>query len=305
MTEIKGLIYGTYPKNDELRIKIGRWERGVIKGQEIEAEISREKKVKTELFRNTGSDYTDPLFNWYDIFRPFTCATDGIAPGPLTRYKETNTFYRLPEVDHVGRMKVNPSEFNEIEENPPLPLFQGNSDPNYFAFFPSPFSFFKMSKVKEEATVDQFTKGMISIYSDIMKSYGFKNALLFESLPYQGEDLSLLLPFIEKFRTILVTEGNLKFADFTPLGKKLHSIAVTPEDRNMEIATKHSSIPGIRAIDSHNTKIEEPGAVKQNALDEAEKTGADSIYVTFNDYLDFLPDSIAAKKLEMIKGVIN
>ena len=24
----------------------------------------------------------------------------------LTRYRETNTFYRLPEVDHVGKMKV-------------------------------------------------------------------------------------------------------------------------------------------------------------------------------------------------------
>jgi 5-methyltetrahydropteroyltriglutamate--homocysteine methyltransferase len=305
MTEIKGLIYGTYPKNDELRIKIGRWERGVLKGPEIEKEISGEKKLKTELFRSTGSDYTDPLFNWYDIFRPFTCATDGIVPGPLTRYKETNTFYRLPEVDHIGRMKVNPSEFNEIEENPPLPVFQKNSDPNYFAFFPSPFSFFKMSKVKEDFTLEKFTSGMISIYSDIMKSYGFKNTLLFESLPYQGEDMSLLLPLVEKFRTILVTEGNLKFADFTPLGKKLHSIAATTEDGNLEIAARHSGIPGIKIIDAHNTKIEDPKAVKQTALEEAKKAGLNSIYVTFNDYLDFLPDSIASKKLEMIREVIN
>jgi len=305
MTEIKGLIYGTYPKSDELRIKIGRWERGALKGAEIEREISAEKKLKTDLFISTGSDYTDPLFNWYDIFRPFTCATEGISPGPLTRYKETNTFYRLPEVDHVGRMKINPSEFNEIEENPPLPMFQRNSDPKYFAFFPSPFSFFKMSKIKEDVTLEKFTAGMISIYSDIMKSYGFKNTLLFESLPYQGEDMSLLSPLIEKFKTILVTEGNLKFVDFTPIGKKLYSIAATSEDRNLEIASKHSIVPGIRIIDSHNTKIEDPKTVKETAVKEAEKAGLDSIYVTFNDYLDFLPFSIAAKKLEMIKGVTN
>ena len=305
MTEIKGLIYGTYPKSDELRIKIGRWERGVLKGQEIEREISGEKKLRTELFRSTGSDYTDPLFNWYDIFRPFTCATEGISPGPLTRYKETNTFYRFPEVDHVGRMKVNPSEFNEIEANPPFPMFQRNNDPNYFAFFPSPFSFFKMSMIKEDLSLEKFTAGMISIYSDIMKSYGFKNALLFESLPYQGEDMSLLLPFVEKFRTILVTEGNLKFADFTPITKKLYSIAASTEDRNMEIASKHSIVPGIRVIDSHNTKIEDPKTVRETVIEVAEKAGVDSIYVTFNDYLDFLPFSIAAKKLEMIREVIN
>ncbi|WP_393970925.1 hypothetical protein OXIME_001169 [Oxyplasma meridianum] len=305
MTEIKGLIYGIYPKSDELRIKIGRWERGVIKGAEIENEISNEKRLKTELFKNTGSVYTDPLFNWYDVFRPFTCATEGISPGPLTRYRETNTFYRLPEVDHVGRLKVNASELNEIEANPPLPIFQKNSDPDYFVFFPSPFSFFKMSKVNEEITLEKFTDGMISIYSDIMKLYGFKNVLLFESLPYQGEDMSLLLPLIKKFKTILVTEGNLKFADFDPLAKNLQTIAATPEDENMEIAAKHSIVPGIKTIDSHNTKIEDPKTVRETALKAAEKAGVDSIYVTFNDYLDFLPSSIASKKLEMFREVIN
>lgn len=305
MTEIKGLIYGIYPKNDELRIKIGRWERGVLKSRDIEREISQVKEEKISLFKSTGLDYTDPLFNWFDIFRPFTTATHGIVPGPLTRYRETNTFYRLPEVDHVGKMKVNPSEYSEIEANPPLPLFQKNSDPNYFAFFPSPISFFKMSKVNPELSLETFTSGMLSIYSDIMKTYGFKNALLFESLPYQGEDMSVLSPFINRFKTILVTEGNLKFADLTPLENRFCSIVVTPEDMNLEIAAKHSSVPGIRLIDSHNTRIEDPAAIRKEAEESAKKAGSGSIYVTFNDYLDFLPDSIATKKLNMLKEVIN
>jgi len=305
MTEIKGLIYGIYPKNEELRIRIGRWERGVLKARDIDNEINREKEQKTSLFRNSGSCYTDPLFNWFDIFRPFTTTIDGITPGPLTRYLETNTFYRLPEIDHVGRMRPDPSAFSEVEENPPLPLFQKNSDPDYFAFFPSPISFFKMSKVNPELSIEKFVSGILSIYSDIMKTFDFRNALLFESLPYQGEDMSLLSPFINKFKTILVTEGNLKFADLKPLENRIYSIAATIEDTNVEIAAKNSSVPGIKIIDSHNTRIEEPAAIREEAEKAAKKAGSGSIYVTYNDYLDFLPDSIAAKKINLLKEVMN
>ena len=59
--------------------------------------------------REAGLDYlSDGLLNWQDIFRPFDEAARGLEPGPLTRFLNTNTFYRrtlhvLSDAGVVGR----------------------------------------------------------------------------------------------------------------------------------------------------------------------------------------------------------
>jgi 5-methyltetrahydropteroyltriglutamate--homocysteine methyltransferase len=36
------------------------------------------------------------MLTWQDLFRPLLEASDGLEPGPLTRFLDTNTFYRAP-----------------------------------------------------------------------------------------------------------------------------------------------------------------------------------------------------------------
>jgi methionine synthase II (cobalamin-independent) len=47
------------------------------------------------------------LVSWEDLFRPFVSAWGGITAGALTRYFETNTFYRQPHV--TGELRGTPA----------------------------------------------------------------------------------------------------------------------------------------------------------------------------------------------------
>src|SRR5687767_6967054 len=59
--------------------------------------------------REARLDYlSDGLLNWQDIFRPFGEAALGLAAGPLTRFLNTNTFFRAPAVTEEAPKLVEP-----------------------------------------------------------------------------------------------------------------------------------------------------------------------------------------------------
>ena len=59
--------------------------------------------------REARLDYlSDGLLNWQDIFRPFGEAARGLAAGPLTRFLNTNTFFRAPAVTEEAPKLVEP-----------------------------------------------------------------------------------------------------------------------------------------------------------------------------------------------------
>ena len=39
------------------------------------------------------------MLRWQDVFRPLVEARDGLETGALTRFLDTNTFYRAPQRD--------------------------------------------------------------------------------------------------------------------------------------------------------------------------------------------------------------
>lgn len=48
-----------------------------------------------------------PMNRWLDLFRPFTQIVDGLEAGPLTRFAETNTFFRAPVQTAPLRLREN------------------------------------------------------------------------------------------------------------------------------------------------------------------------------------------------------
>ena len=96
--------------------------------------ITEEKDQFYKMMRVNKVDYyTDPLFNWQDIFRPLVASIDGISLGPLTRYFETNTFYRKPIVNEVGNVK-NSLDVDGSEYNIPGPVYKPTEFDGYMTF---------------------------------------------------------------------------------------------------------------------------------------------------------------------------
>ena len=99
MPEIKSYAPGIYARSETLV----QATRDLDRGRTTEAAVQDQREADLRSFldaqREAGLDYlSDGLLNWQDIFRPFDEAARGLEPGPLTRFLNTNTFYRAPAV---------------------------------------------------------------------------------------------------------------------------------------------------------------------------------------------------------------
>lgn len=303
MVKIETHIYGIYPKTEDLRKKINRWERGKLETKEIAETLEREKDIYYDLIAQAGTgSFTDPLFNWYDILRPVALLS-GAELGPLTRYKETNTFYRLPEYQSVSGPTKNPLEHGELDSNPPLPLYRKPDSEGFSLFLPSPLTLLRMSELREGLSRDAFLKGIIPVYLEICKAYGAKNITFFEAFPYIDDDsLSFLDSFTGDYRVYLITEGVLSENLFKGLKSKPYSV-VTGDEGSFRVAADVSEAPGFKLVDAHNTKLENVSEIRKKAEKLASGSKSDKIVVANSDYLDFLPREIADRKVKILSEI--
>lgn len=304
MAEILKLTYGTFPKTEKLRVRIGRWERKILSAKELEALIQEETDQFQKLARDSGiSAFTDPLFNWYDIFRPISLLSGGIELGPLTRYGETNTFYRLPEVRGELSLTASPDMYLELKENPPLPLYHIDQGPDQLAFVPGPVTFFHFCGNIAGNNFEAFSEKLGKLYGKLLSSFRFQKVLVFESVPLGQHNLGQFFKSVDPENVILVTTGKLEEKTLETAGKKFHSVVTNAEKENLKAAAGHSSIPGLALIDAHNTKLEDPKAITEKINALGKEHYISKFYVTHSDYLDFLPRKIAEKKVQLIGKV--
>ncbi len=99
MPEIKCYTPGIYARSEELVQVTRDLDRGRTTQEAVEERREADLRSFLDAQREAGLDYlSDGLLNWQDIFRPFDEAAQGLEPGPLTRFLNTNTFYRAPAV---------------------------------------------------------------------------------------------------------------------------------------------------------------------------------------------------------------
>ena len=301
MTEILKLTYGIYPKTEKLRIRIGRWGRGIMGAGELEELIAHETHEFQDSARKAGvTAFTDPLFNWYDIFRPLSVLAEGIELGPLTRYGETNTFYRLPEIRGDLALKKNTAVYGEIEDNPPLPLYHVDQGDDQLAFVPGPETFYHFCGNIKGESFEEFSKELGTYYKSVLSKFRFRKTFVFESVPLEHSGLSSFYSSIRPQDTILFTVGNLDGSILSSAGARFHSVVTKTADGNFSVAKEYSEIPGLALVNAHNTKLEDGKDLKTRLEAAAEKHGLDRLYLTHTNYLDFLPRQIADRKLDLI-----
>ena len=99
MPEIKAYAPGIYARSEELVQATRDLDRGRTTEEAVEEQREADLRTFLETQREARLDYfSDGLLNWQDIFRPLGEAARGLEPGPLTRFLNTNTFYRAPVV---------------------------------------------------------------------------------------------------------------------------------------------------------------------------------------------------------------
>ena len=100
MPKIKAYTPGIYARSEELVQATRDFDRGRATQEAVEKQQKEDLRNFLEVQREAGLDYlSDGMLNWQDIFRPLDTAAQGLHPGPLTRFLNTNTFFRAPAVE--------------------------------------------------------------------------------------------------------------------------------------------------------------------------------------------------------------
>jgi 5-methyltetrahydropteroyltriglutamate--homocysteine methyltransferase len=302
--EIETLVYGIYPKSEKLRRIISRYERNQVSTSDLALEFQAEKEEIIKRLTSLGINYfSDPILNWYDLFRPLALILEGTYLGPLTRYRETNTFYRIPIINDISRKKVSYEKLFEGKENPPTELFSPPVSNRHLAILPGAHSFYGMSEVRDGITEKAFSEHISEMYSSILEKYGYTGAVIYDPLEYGDSSLEYLNPLMEKYSIYLVTSGKLRRQNFARTNGKLASVIVDPSRDNYALAAEQSEIPGLKVIDTGNTLIETNRIIADAISDSVGNEKIGKIIIANNESLDFLPRQVADRKVSFMSGL--
>jgi 5-methyltetrahydropteroyltriglutamate--homocysteine methyltransferase len=109
LLEIKAYAPGIYARSEELVQATRDLDRDRATAEAVEERREADMRSFLDAQREARLDYlSDGLLNWQDIFRPFDEAARGLAAGPLTRFLNTNTFFRAPAVTEEAPKLVEP-----------------------------------------------------------------------------------------------------------------------------------------------------------------------------------------------------
>jgi 5-methyltetrahydropteroyltriglutamate--homocysteine methyltransferase len=88
---------GIYPRSEALVQATRDLDRGRTSAEAVDEQVQRDLDELVRVQQEAGLDLlADGLLRWQDLFRPLLEGSDGLEPGPLTRFLDTNSFYRAP-----------------------------------------------------------------------------------------------------------------------------------------------------------------------------------------------------------------
>ncbi len=91
-------VSGNLPRPQELIAKTRAYDRAKLSEDELEAAYLEATELVIE--GQAGLTHiSDGLLKWQDLLRPFTQGLGGVTVGPMARWFNNNTFYKVPVVD--------------------------------------------------------------------------------------------------------------------------------------------------------------------------------------------------------------
>jgi len=112
---------GIYPRSEQLVQATRDLDRGRTPQQAVDEQVEGDLAELVSVQQQAGLDLlTDGMLRWQDLFRPLLEASEGLETGALTRFLDTNTFYRAPHATTAA------------------PKLAGSLDERYVAPLPGP-----------------------------------------------------------------------------------------------------------------------------------------------------------------------
>jgi 5-methyltetrahydropteroyltriglutamate--homocysteine methyltransferase len=105
VAELQAFAPGIYPRSEALVQATRDLDRGRTTPEAVDEQIERDLAELISAEQAAGLDLVaDGMLRWQDHFRPLLEAAEGLETGALTRFRDTNTFFRAPKATGEPRL---------------------------------------------------------------------------------------------------------------------------------------------------------------------------------------------------------
>ena len=315
MQVLAGLT-GPYPRPETLVSATRDLDRGRTSAEAVESLYRSTEDAVLALERRLGFEsVTAGFLRWPDLFRPFAETWEGVAVGPLTRWLETNTFFRQPILLAPPHRVP-----GALAARLPPPL---RPDPRSArVLLPGPYTFAGVSENRsgdaDEAVVHRLGR-MLSEEVRELRAAGFGSFLFSEPLlvvrPPEGPRAEAVVAGYRAIQTalnggtsIVWTYGAdaapaLPLLDRLPVSVVGIDLADTDIDRLPE-GPQRAGL-GLGVIDSRTTLGEDPGEVARVVRAAYERRRPPGVTLGPGGPLDLLPWEPATRKISVLPAVVK
>ena len=284
---MKAFAPGIYPRSEALVQATRDLDRGRTSPEAVAEQTGRDVEELLAVQRAAGLAYvSDGMLGWQDLFRPLAEAAKGLDARPLTRFLDTNTFYRAVLVDGDPQLEA------------PLPAPDLPAG-EWVGTLPSPLAFSRAAR--DEVSAQKLAANVLAPQVQAWTDAGAALIVLSEPFAAREGDAGELVRALDELPAGPVTL-QLPFADASAILPALADASVLAIGIDF-YATSLDAVPtgfpkGILAgvIDARSSALERRDEIGR-FVDELVSREPDGIYLTPNSDLQFVPEPIAREKL--------
>jgi 5-methyltetrahydropteroyltriglutamate--homocysteine methyltransferase len=286
--DLKAYAPGIYPRSEALVQATRDLDRGRTTPEAVDEQVERDLRELVSVQEQADlALLSDGLLRWQDLFRPLAERSEGLDARPLTRFLDTNTFFRAVLVDGEPRL-------TEAVPAPDLPAGK------WLATLPAPAAFSRAAggEVSAQALAANVLAPQMQAYAQagcarvvLADPFLARDGHVGEAVAALSElphevPLVLQLPFGDADPVL----GRLAEAPVEAIGVDFYSTSLdgVPEDYPKEI------MAGV--IDSRSSALEDPAQIRAFAKDLLERKPA-GLSLSVNGDLQFVPETIAREKI--------
>jgi len=304
-------LTGSLPRPEQLVDASRQFDRGRLSEDALEDNLTNSTRAVIELqIQNRLDLLVDGQLSWQDLFRPFSELFNGIDLGTLTRWFDNNTFYRVPIIrDKVSRSKV---AFARYYCDNLMPKWARSK-----AIMPGPYTFAKLSENAAYPSLADLVDDLAHSLSDlsrelIQKGYQFLQFNEPSLCTASNEELEIAERGFESLanngakRIVQTYFGSVSHVIDTLLDFPVDCIGIDLYANDITSFSEYSFDRELSCgcIDGRNSLIEPADQVAELMLKARNIVEPRQLYAGSSCDLEFLPYSVAEKKVQLL-GIVR
>ncbi|MCI4351396.1 MAG: hypothetical protein L3K15_07785 [Thermoplasmata archaeon] len=315
--KIHASLTGPFPRPEPLVAATRDLDRGRTTQESVDELFARTENEVVAIERRLGLEpLTGGYLRWADVFRPFAETWPGFTVGPVTRWFETNTFYRQP-ILHAPPERTPGALASQLPVVPRTPD-AGKAK----VILPGPYTFAGLLDNRSGETLEALTHRLGRLLGEEVKElrtlgyavFQFQEPLLVVKPPKgpRAEAVSAAYRAIAEAANGATTIVWTYFGDAAPAFPLLAKlpVGVIGVDLAETDATSLSDgidrrAIGLGCLDPRTTLVEEAYDVAAIVRKVQEKLHPSAIWLGPGGPLDLLPWEPAVRKLHVLPAAIQ